>query len=230
MRTINNLTRRSVWTLAAGALGILLIAVAILGLIGRGDGSSSAGQDAPTHRVDFDVRPVPEPTTATTTTPPSAKLPPPTRREVAAPVSVSIPAVGISSGLIPLGLNPDNTLEVPKDFSVAGWYTGRAVPGEVGPSVLAGHVDSKRGPAAFYRLRDIRPGDTVDVARSDGTIARFRVIAKEQHDKDEFPTARVYGPTDSAELRLITCGGTFDRSIGHYNDNIVVFAELTKIL
>jgi len=132
--------------------------------------------------------------------------------------------------LIPLGLNPDNTLEVPKDFAVAGWYIGRPVPGELGPSIIAGHVDSKRGPAVFYHLGDVQPGAIVDVARSDGSVARFTVVAKEEHDKDAFPTDHVYGPTDSPELRLITCGGTFDRSIGHYNDNIIVFAELAAIV
>jgi sortase (surface protein transpeptidase) len=104
------------------------------------------------------------------------------------------------------------------------------VPGEPGPSVIAGHVDSKTGPAVFYRLRELEPGATIEVERTDGSVAVFTINAKEQFDKDAFPTDRVYGPTDSSELRVITCGGTFDQNTGHYNDNVIVFAELEKIV
>ena len=233
MRNISSLSRRWVVAVTAGIFGLALVAIALFGLITSGDGSgSSARNRAPTHRVDFDVRSKRArlPTTTTAEVPPATTAPTAAPHAVPLPVSVSIPAVGINSQLIPLGLNPDNTLEVPKDFSVAGWYTGRPVPGEVGPSIIAGHVDSKKGPAVFYRLKDVEPGVTVEVARSDGTVAKFNVVAKEQHDKDAFPTDHVYGPTDSAELRLITCGGNFDRGIGHYNDNVIVFAELTEIV
>jgi sortase (surface protein transpeptidase) len=227
---VRNVSRRSLLATLAATLGLALIAIAAFGLLARDDRSASgAGRAAPIHRIEFDIRPKPAalPTTTTTTTAPPVTTAP---RPIPLPVSVSIPSVGIGSPLIPLGLNPDNTLEVPKDFAVAGWYTGRPVPGEFGPSIIAGHVDSKRGPAVFYHLGDVQPGAIVEVARSDGTVARFTVVAKEEHDKDAFPTDHVYGPTDSPELRLITCGGTFDRNIGHYNDNIIVFAELAAIV
>ena len=182
----------------------------------------------------LDQRPPPGPPPGRTATPatvtPTTVTPTTAPRPIPLPLTLRIPEVGIDTPLIPLGLNPDNTLEVPKDFALAGWYVHRSVPGEPGPSIIAGHVDSKRGPAVFYRLRDLGPGATIEVARSDGSIAKFTVVAKEQHDKDNFPTARVYGPTDSPELRVITCGGTFDRTVGHYNDNVIVFAELSEIV
>lgn len=144
------------------------------------------------------------------------------------PVRVRVPRVGVDSGLIPLGLEPDGTLEVPERADIAGWYTGSPTPGELGPSVLAGHVDSFRGPGVFFRLRELAPGDTVEVDRADGTTAIFVVERVEQHPKDAFPTQRVYGDLDHAGLRLITCGGTFDRSSRHYRSNVVVYASLAS--
>ena len=207
---------------ALAALGIAaLILAAGLGIGCHGSSSS----DEAAHVTEFSITTT-STVTQTTVAPTTSTTAP---RKIPTPVSVKVPSVGIASNLIPLGLNPDRTLEVPKDFALAGWYTGRPVPGEPGPSVIAGHVDSKSGPAVFYRLRDIQPGALVDVTRSDGTVARFKVVAKEQHEKDEFPTEHVYGPTTDPELRLITCGGDFNRSIGHYDDNIVVFAQLVDI-
>ena len=126
--------------------------------------------------------------------------------------------------VIPLGLNPDRTLEVPSDFGDAGWWTGGARPGAPGPAIIAGHVDSKTGPAVFYRIRDLAPGAAIAVVRRDGTRARFRVIGSEQYPKTRFPTERVYGATSRPTLRLITCSGVFDRDSGHYLDNTVVYA------
>jgi sortase (surface protein transpeptidase) len=147
-------------------------------------------------------------------------------RQIAEPVAVEIPAIGVAADVIDLGLNDDLTLEVPSDFDVAGWYTGRPPPGAVGPAIIVGHVDSRDGPAVFYRLRELAPGDEVLVRREDATTARFTVDRVEQHAKDDFPTAAVYGSTDEKALRLITCGGTFDRGRRSYDDNIVVFASL----
>lgn len=145
---------------------------------------------------------------------------------VADPVKVEIPAIGVASELVDLGLNEDRTLEVPSDPDLAGWYTGRPPPGAIGPAIIAGHVDSYDGPAVFYRVRDLAPGDDVLVHRADGSTARFTVDRVEQHPKDDFPTGAVYGPTDEATLRLITCGGPFDRRRSSYDDNIVVYATL----
>jgi Sortase domain len=145
----------------------------------------------------------------------------------ARPEAVVIPAIGVSAPLIRLGLQPDRRMEVPEDYSVAGWYTGGPRPGEPGPAVIVGHVDSKRGPAVFYRLGELRRGDVVVVRYPGRVEARFRVERTERHPKRDFPTGRVYGDTAGPALRLVTCGGSFDRSSGHYRDNVIVFAVAT---
>jgi hypothetical protein len=142
----------------------------------------------------------------------------------ARPVRIEIPSIGIDAPVIPLGLNPDRTLEVPSDFGDAGWWSGGARPGAPGPAIIAGHVDSKTGPAVFYRIRDLAPGAAITVVRRDGTRAGFRVVGSEQYPKTQFPTERVYGTTSRPTLRLITCSGVFDRDSGHYLDNTVVYA------
>lgn len=141
------------------------------------------------------------------------------------PVRVLIPEIGVDAEIIDLGLNADATLEVPKDFEKTGWYTGRSVPGEVGPGVVVGHIDSTIGPAVFYRLRDLEAGHTIEIQRSDGIVALFRVSGTELVLKDEFPTEQVYGSTAEPTLRLITCGGSFDRAVGSYKGNLIVYAE-----
>lgn len=147
--------------------------------------------------------------------------------EVSPPVRVEVPAVGIDAPLDQLGLGGDGAVEPPEDFDRAGWYTGSVRPGQPGPAVLAGHVDSTSGPAAFYELAAVTPGNEVIVHRADGSTVTFRVTAVEQHAKDQLAAEVVHGPVTGAELRLITCGGDFDRSSGHYRDNIVVFAVMT---
>ena len=148
------------------------------------------------------------------------------RERVAVPVRIEIPAIAVRAPIIRLGLNPDRTLEVPTDYGDTGWWSGGARPGESGPAVIVGHVDSKIGPAVFYRLRELRPGAKIVVVRSDGSRAHFTVQGSERYPKDEFPTARVYGRTDRPTLRLITCGGEFDSSTGHYVDNTIVYARV----
>ena len=135
------------------------------------------------------------------------------------------PTIGLDSSLVRLGLAASGTLDVPGDPAVAGWFERSAVPGQRGPAVIAGHVDSEDGPAVFFRLRDLAVGDPVVVVGGDGGETAFRVDAVEQHAKDAFPTAAVYGPAPGPVLRLITCGGAFDRSTGHYRDNVVVYAS-----
>jgi sortase (surface protein transpeptidase) len=142
------------------------------------------------------------------------------------PSGLSIPAIGVDQPrLVSLGRNPDGTLQVPADYLTAGWFTGGPVPGEPGPSVIAGHVDSKSGPGVFFRLRDLRVNDVVIVRMSGGGQVRFVVDAVREYPKSAFPTASVYGPVPDAELRLITCGGGFDRSVSSYLDNIVVYCR-----
>jgi sortase (surface protein transpeptidase) len=125
-----------------------------------------------------------------------------------------------------LGLKADGTMEVPPEGFPAGWYTGAPTPGELGPAILAGHVDWAGAPAVFYDLRQLEAGDEITVVRKDGTAAVFRVTGLEQYAKESFPTEVVYGDIQHAGLRLITCGGSFDRSARSYVDNLVAFAEL----
>lgn len=139
---------------------------------------------------------------------------------------VEIPAIGVGTALEPLDLLADGTLAAPRDFDVAGWFAAGPQPGQPGPAVVAGHVDSRDGPAVFYRLDEVAPGDEILVGREDGTDVRFRVTAVETYPKDEFPTDAVYGPVPGPELRLITCDGPFDRASRQYADNLVVYATL----
>jgi LPXTG-site transpeptidase (sortase) family protein len=142
------------------------------------------------------------------------------------PTRLRIPAIDVdAAGVIDLGLKPDRTMEVPADGKAVGWYTESPTPGERGPAVLAAHVDWK-GPGVFYDLHRLKPGDKVAVDRADGTSAVFRVQRVEQYPKDQFPTLTVYGDVAGAELRLITCGGEFDRGARSHRDNIVVYAAL----
>ena len=140
------------------------------------------------------------------------------------PLRVTIPAIGVDSDLADLGVDDTGALVPPSDFDQAGWFAAGPVPGEVGPAVIAGHVDSRTGPAVFFRLEELTVGDTVRVTRSDGRDVEFRVDRVAQYPKDDFATEEVYGPTTGPELRLITCGGTFDPSRRSYRDNVVVYA------
>lgn len=154
----------------------------------------------------------------------AAPASPVTAARVARPVSLSIPVIGVHTRLIRLGLTAQGTLQVPASTSVAGWYTGGPRPGQVGSAVIAGHIDSYLGPGVFFRLRLLRPGDRVYVRQAGGRLAVFRVYAEHSYPKDHFPTQRVYGPAPDPELRLITCGGTFNPAAGSYLNNVVVYA------
>lgn len=140
------------------------------------------------------------------------------------PVSIDIPAINVNTTLQDLGLDSTGALAPPTNLTQAGWYTGSSVPGQDGPSVIAGHVDSYKGPAVFFQLKLLKPGDTITVGLSSGQHVVFAVTVVQQYPKDEFPTSDVYGARPDPELRLITCGGGF--SSGHYLDNVVVYAAL----
>jgi len=150
------------------------------------------------------------------------------RLRVARPVRLVIPAIGVSTRLIRLGLTSAHALQVPTSTAVAGWYTGSPRPGAIGSSVIAGHVDSRTGPGVFYRLRQLRRGERVYVVRADRTVAVFKITAVHTFWKSQFPSASVYGPVPDAELRLITCGGLFDYATGTYLSNVVVYAILIR--
>ena len=145
----------------------------------------------------------------------------------AAPVRLEVPSIGVDSTLVDLGLQADGTLEVPEGGFPAGWYTGAPTPGEVGPAIIAGHVDWAGQPGVFFDLAELSSGDAIVITREDGSTARFRITRVERFDKSEFPTQEVYGDLDAAGLRLITCGGAFDPQARSYRDNVVVFAELS---
>ncbi len=142
------------------------------------------------------------------------------------PIRVRIPAIGVFAPLVPLGIAADGTLEVPR-YQEAGWYAGGSRPGDQGPAVIAAHVDSTTGPAVFYRLKELGPGDVVHVNYADGTVT-FSVRESESFLKSQFPTQAVYGPTEAPELRLVTCTGTFDRTARSYRSNLVVWAEVAR--
>ena len=148
------------------------------------------------------------------------------------PVSLDVPRIGIhGAGLVQLALAKDGSIQVPGlgANSPAGWFSGSPTPGQLGPSVILGHVDSAAaGPAIFYRLGTLRPGDTAAITRADHTVAVFRVDSVEEYAKAHFPTLQVFGNTDHAGLRLITCGGTFNPATGSYESNVVVYAHLAS--
>jgi sortase (surface protein transpeptidase) len=144
-----------------------------------------------------------------------------------APVELRIPKLNLETTFeSPLGLNEDRTIEVPDSYTKVGWYKYGPTPGEIGPAVILGHVDSYEGPAIFWPLGQLKEGDEVEVLREDGTTAVFVVTHSERYSQDDFPTELVYGPTDDAQLRLITCTGTYLRGIQRYTHNLVVYAVL----
>jgi hypothetical protein len=149
---------------------------------------------------------------------------PRTYSSVAAPVRLRIPAARVDTALQRLGRAGDGGIQVPSRPGVAGWYAAGPRPGQSGPAVVLGHVDSKRGPAVFFRLAKLRPGAAVYVDRADGSTARFRVKRLAQVPKSRFPTDLVFAPTLEASLRLVTCGGSIDPATRHYRDNVIVFA------
>ena len=157
-----------------------------------------------------------------------APVPMPSVRRVARPVALVIPAIGVRTALIRLGLTSTGALQTPSSTSVAGWYAGSARPGAIGSAVIAGHIDSVSGPGVFFRLRLLRPGNRVYVRRANGSLAVFEVTTVHTYLKTRFPTVAVYGPEPDAQLRLITCGGTFDYATGHYLSNVIVYAVLVQ--
>ncbi|SNS16171.1 class F sortase [Actinomadura mexicana] len=147
------------------------------------------------------------------------------------PVRVSIPSIGVRAPLARLGLGAGGEVQVPPADrpGEAGWYQGGPTPGERGAAVILGHVDSAKGAAVFYDLGRLRPGHRIEVSRADGRVAVFTVESVERVPKGRFPTARVYGPLDHPGLRLVTCGGAFDRAERSYRDNVIVYAAETAV-
>jgi len=212
-------SRRPSLLLGAGTAAALVVGV---GLLGWGLSHNSSASPTP-----------PSPVTDTRQdTSPHSDAASPTVHALSAsvPTTLDIPAIKVHSRLLTLGLNSDHTVQVPplSRDSRAGWYRYSPSPGQTGPAVILGHVDSARyGPGVFFRLGALRTGDAVRVARSDGSTVTFRITRVAEYRKSAFPTKSVYGPVNSPELRLITCGGRFDPSQRSYVDNIVVYASMT---
>ena len=225
-------SRPRVWAALAVALAVVAVVALVVAVTGQQRApqpvsavaeATPAGSSAP---VDPGVPAGTEPSPASENPPVEAPAP------AAEPVSVSVPAIDVRSELLRLGLNDDGTVEVPPlgPDDKAGWYERGPAPGDIGPAVILGHVDSAEwGPGIFFELGALRPGDRVEVARADDTVAVFAVDRVEQHPKDDFPTIEVYGNTKNPQLRLITCGGTFDPVTRSYKDNVIAFATLVDV-
>lgn len=226
----NALRRRVVWI---PAVLCSLLTVAAVWLVVPANGGTQGAEGADSTAVD------PSRMSALGATSPSTTwLPTTPDPEVARPggesdpaaeqrtaVRVSIPSIEVDTSLVQLGVDPDTGgLIPPTRYDVAGVFAQGAVPGDPGPAVIAGHVDSQTGPGVFYHLEEIEIGAIISVSLSDGQQILFRSVEVAQYPKTAFPTAEVYGPTPGRELRLITCGGSFDRSRLSYRENIVVYA------
>jgi hypothetical protein len=142
------------------------------------------------------------------------------------PTAITVPSIGVHSSLVQLDQNADGSVQVPTSFHVAGWYRRSVTPGQIGPTIILGHVDSKAGPGIFYRLGALHPGDRVTVNRADGSVVTFEITGVREYLKTQFPTLAVYANTPVPTIRLVTCGGTFDRATGHYLSNIVAYGRV----
>jgi sortase (surface protein transpeptidase) len=202
-------------------------ALGSVGLVAAGLGATGLLDSVHTQKAVQSFSAVAGSSTATASPTSSAAATTPTPQR-AVPASLSIPAISLHTTLQQLGLNASGALNPPTNTTQAGWYTGSSLPGQPGPTVLAGHVDTYQGPAVFYRLYDLSPGDTVTVTLSNGQSVEYVVNEVQLYSKDDFPTAEVYGARPDPELRLITCGGTFDYTTRSYLDNVVVYATLAS--
>jgi sortase (surface protein transpeptidase) len=234
MRTrLRSLSRQLVEQHRSQALRVvaagLLVALAVSGLV------LAVTPGAGAHDTARSAHGSPTPTPVRPTATARADLPrayPPASVARAAPQAkperIKIPSIGVDSALQPLGLVSGGTLQSPSRWQRAGWYADGVRPGETGPAVIAGHVDSVNGPAVFFRLKDLRAGAKVLITTADGTVLTFVVNRRERYPKRHFPTKAVYGPSALPLLRLITCTGHFDRAARSYVDNLVVTAHLMK--
>jgi len=206
---------------------VLVIGLVVAGLAGLG--FRSRGSAGPPVRAGGTLAGSAEGTGPATAASTGRHLQPAARPPRGRPRRLTIPAIAVTAPIEPLGVEPDGTLQVPTDFEATGWYRLGAKPGDPGPAVIVGHVDSQSGPAVFYRLGTLAPRDVIRVSWKRGASVFFRVYAVREYAKTAFPTRLVYGRTKAPELRLVTCGGPFDAETGHYLDNVVVFARRVPI-
>jgi sortase (surface protein transpeptidase) len=207
------------------AIVLAAVAVAVAVRNPTHPGGPAAGRPLPQSALTGERAPGPAPPTKTATSGKRLRPVNLVARDAAAPRRIAIPAIGVSARVVALHRDPDGTMQTPRVWQEAGWYEPGPEPGERGPAVIAGHVDSTDGPAVFYRLRELKRGNLIMIRRADGSALRFRVEGLERWPKSEFPTRRVFGrKTRLSVLRLVTCSGNFDRSTGHYVDNTIVYA------
>jgi sortase (surface protein transpeptidase) len=204
------------------AVALMVVSGLLIGFSSQ-QGDSDAGTPSPAKVVSADrliEGPPDEPTAMDSrTTVDSARL----------PVRITISAIGVAANVSSLGRNADRTVEVPKDPNDAGWYSEGPPPGANGSAVILGHVDSKTGPAVFYRLNHLKPGDRIAVELADSTVAHNRVARVAQNANKDFPAVKVYaGSRDRPALNLVTCGGTYDRAAGGYQSNVVVYSTFIR--
>ncbi|MFC0503101.1 class F sortase [Micromonospora costi] len=209
---------------AAGVAVVVLLALAGAGMIG----ASLKTTPAPRPPQPL-AQAAPDSSQPAEADQPAEGSPAPAGLPRSTPTTITIPRIGVDAQIMSLGTNPDGTVQVPPldQAQLAGWYEPGPSPGEVGNAVIVGHVDSaKLGPAVFFDLGALQPGDTVTVNRQDGQPATFRVDEVKSYPKTSFPTELVYGPSDRPSLRVVTCGGQFDENARSYLNNVIVFASL----
>jgi len=215
---------------AAGRIDGLLPATPTAPAGARPPTATSSADSGPPRTRPVGTSPGPPPPARTILAPPPPAAPGPAVLGWSVPRELRIPAIGVTARVDDVALQPDGTIGVPQpgpDYDHPAWFSGSPTPGELGPSVIVGHVDSAaNGPSVFFRLGDLRPGDRIQVSRADGSTALFTVQAVRSYAKRDFPTQTVYGETTNPQLRLITCGGSLSAA-GHYENNTVVFADLT---
>ena len=206
-------------------LGVALVIPLALGCatdMAPGGTGSSTNTDSPAMESTPPATPPGEPSDSA-----PAEIEPATATTATNPVGLHVPSIGLREELIDLAIQDDGTLEPPADWDDVGWFAEGPRPGAPGPTVFAGHVDSTTGPAVFYRVLELSPGDDVEVTSADGSVQTYRVERVEDHPKDDFPTRDVFSGTLDDELRLITCTGEFDTTDQRHLDNRVVFATAT---
>jgi Sortase domain len=204
----------------AGTAGTGGVRVYPRGGVGSGDGTTDDGDGGGAVLLDLGSTPVAAPVLARGSQVGLSHSP---------PVQLRIPSIGVTGGFVALGLESDGALEVPLAADVVGWYRDAPTPGERGPAVVTAHVDWRHQRGVFHDLGRLKPGDDVTIYRADGVAVTFRVSRVAEYRKTRFPTHEVYGSTDGAELRMITCGGRFDDRTHSYDHNIVVFARMAGV-
>ncbi|MFF7573902.1 class F sortase [Streptomyces sp. NPDC008061] len=214
--------RTLLWPAAAAGLGLLMIFNSF--------GTAEDNKPPATPSMAAPAPAAAPPAPAAPAAPSAAASPSPTGLFMprSKPTKLQIPSIAVKAPFTPLSIGANGQLNPPppNDTNLVGWYKGGVTPGERGSAIVAGHVDTTTGPAVFLQLQFVKQGATVDITRADGSVATFKVDSVEKFSKANFPNDLVYADTPDAQLRLITCGGTYDRKAKDYKDNVVVFAHL----